>query len=207
MPGERRAVSQFSQASGFVFPLDFRLHTYSLYDALNLTRGNHGLKIGGEFRRFLENSDFPTFFKPLVTFADILDFADDEVLTIQARVDPVTGSSTGTIATSVLQSFGLFVQDDWKVTPRLTLNLGLRYDNFGTLTERDGLLSTIVFPTGSLADAQIVQVDKLYERDNNNFAPRFGFAWDPWGDGRWAVRGGAGIFYSRIWTNFTQLSL
>ena len=199
-----RSVSQFSQASGFVFPLDFRLHTYQLYDAINLTRGNHGFKIGGELRLFKENSDFPTFFKPLVTFADILDFADDEVLTIQARVDPQTGNSTGTYRRFRTREFGLFLQDDWKVTPRLTLNLGLRYDNFGTLTEKDGLLSTIVFPTpGSLANASIVEVDELYRPDNNNFAPRFGFAWDPFGDGRWAVRGGAGVFYSRIWTNFS----
>src|SRR5262249_25124372 len=77
-----RSVSQFSQASGFVFPLDFRLHTYHVYDAFSLTRGNHGVKIGGEWRWFKENSDFPTFFKPLVTFEDILDFADDEVLSI-----------------------------------------------------------------------------------------------------------------------------
>ncbi len=199
-----RSVSQFSQASGFVFPLDFRLHTYQLYDALNMTRGNHGLKLGGELRRFMENSDFPTFLKPLVTFSDILDFADDEVLTIQARVDPVTGQSTGTYRHFRTTEFGLFIQDDWKVTPRLTLNLGVRYDNFGTLKERDGRLSTLVMPaSGSLADARIVQVNQLYPTDKNNFAPRLGFAWDPTGAGKWAVRGGAGLYYSRLWTNFT----
>jgi Carboxypeptidase regulatory-like domain/TonB dependent receptor-like, beta-barrel len=197
-----RSVSQFSQTSGFVFPLDFRLHTYQLYDAFTLTKGNHGFKLGGELRRFQENSDFPTFLKPLVTFEDILDFADDEVLTNQARVDPQTGQSTGTYRHFRTTEFGLFVQDDWKVNSRLTLNIGLRYDHFGTLRERDGKLSTIV-GLPSLADARIVEVDQLYERDNNNFAPRFGFAWDPTGEGKWALRGGAGLFYSRIWTNFS----
>ena len=198
-----RSLSQFSSAFGFVLPLDFRLHTYQLYDALSTTQGNHGIKIGGEVRLFRENSDFPTFLKPLVTFEDILDFADDEVLTIQARVDPTTGQSTGTYRRFRTSEFGLFVQDDWKLTPRLTLNVGLRYDNFGTLTEKDNKLSTLVSSSPSLADARIVQVDRLYERDNNNFAPRLGFAWDPTGDGKWAVRGGAGLFYSRIWTNFS----
>jgi Carboxypeptidase regulatory-like domain/TonB dependent receptor-like, beta-barrel len=199
-----RSVSQFSQTSGFVFPLDFRLHTYQLYDALTMTRGNHGIKIGGEVRRFQENSDFPIFLKPLVTFRDIFDFADDEVLTFQARVDPVTGQSTGTYRRFRTTEWGAFIQDDWKVTPRLTLNIGLRYDNFGTLKEADGKLSTIVYPaSNSLADARIVQVDELYGTDNNNFAPRVGFAWDPTGAGKWAVRGGAGLYYSRLWTNFT----
>ena len=199
-----RSVSQFSQASGFVFPLDFRLHTYQLYDALTLTHGNHGIKIGGEVRRFQENSDFPTFLKPLVSFNDIFDFADDEVLTIQARVDPVTGKSTGTYRRFRTTEWGAFIQDDWKITSRLTLNIGLRYDNFGTLKEADGKISTIVFPaSNSLADARIVQVDELYGTDNNNFAPRLGFAWDPTGAGKWAVRGGAGLYYSRIWTNFS----
>jgi hypothetical protein len=199
-----RSVSQFSQTFGNVFPLDFRLHTYHLYDALTLTRGNHGLKVGGEFRHFRENSDFPINFKPVVTFNDIFDFADDEVLSINARVDPATGRPTGTYRHFRITEYGLFVQDDWKISPQLTLNLGLRYDNFGTLKERDDLLSTFELPgVGPLADARIVQVDELYERDNNNFAPRFGFAWDPLGDGRWAIRGGAGLFYSRIWTNFS----
>ncbi|MCA1628283.1 MAG: TonB-dependent receptor, partial [Acidobacteria bacterium] len=198
-----RSVSQFSQTFGFVFPLDFRLHTYQLYDALTMTRGNHGLKIGGDVRQFRENSDFPTFFKPLVTFNDILDFADDEVLSITARVDPLTGQPTGTYRHFRITEFGLFIQDDWKATPRLTLNIGLRYDNFGTLSETDEQVSTLVFDSASLADARVVQVDELYERDNNNFAPRLGFAYDPTGNGAWAIRGGAGLFYSRIWTNFS----
>lgn len=198
-----RSVSQFSQTYGYVFPLDFRLHTYNMYDAVSLTHGNHGLKVGGEVRWFQENSDFPTFYKPLVTFNDIFDFADDEVLTIQSRVDPNTGRPTGTYRNFRIKEFGLFVQDDWKVTPRLTLNFGLRYDNLGTLTEKKDRLSTLVFSSPSLATARLMAVKELYNRDNNNFAPRLGFAWDPKGDGKWAIRGGAGLFYSRIWTNFS----
>jgi hypothetical protein len=198
-----RSVSQFSQTFGFVFPLDFRLHTYHLYDAISLTRGNHGIKIGGEVRWFQENSEFAQFTKPQVTFQDILDFADDEVLSINARVDPATGGSSGTYRHFRIHEFGLFIQDDWKVTPRLTLNVGLRYDNFGTLTETDNKLSLLQFSSPSLASARIVPAEELYKRDNNNFAPRLGFAWDPTGDGIYAIRGGGGLFYSRIWTNLS----
>jgi outer membrane receptor protein involved in Fe transport len=198
-----RSVSQFSQTFGFVFPLDFRLNTYQIYDAVSLTRGNHGLKVGGELRWFQENSEFAQFTKPLVTFEDILDFADDEVLSINARVDPVTGRSSGTYRHFRSKEFGFFVQDDWKVTPRLTLNLGLRYDNFQTLRETDDLLSTLALPSSPLVDGRVVPVDELYPRDNNNWAPRLGFAWDPTGEAKWAIRGGSGLFYSRVWTNFS----
>jgi outer membrane receptor protein involved in Fe transport len=182
-----RSVSQFSQTFGYVFPLDFRLHTYQIYDAVSLTRGNHGLKIGGELRWFQENSEFAQFTKPLVTFEDILDFADDEVLTINARVDPVTGLSSGTYRHFRSKEFGMFIQDDWKVTPRLTLNLGVRYDNFGTLKETDDRLSTLVFD--ALATGRVVAVEDLYQRDNNNWAPRLGLAWDP-RRGKWAFAAG-----------------
>jgi hypothetical protein len=197
-----RSVALFNQTDGFVFPLDIRTNTYQVYDALSWITGKHSLKFGGEFRRFQENSDFPTNLKPQVTFNDLLDFADDEVLTIVARVNPNTGTPTGTYRNFRSSEWAFFVQDDWKVTPRLTLNIGLRYDNFGTLGEKNGLLSTLQ-NAGDLAQGRIGRVDELYKRDNNNFAPRFGFAWDPTGSAKWAIRGGGGVFYSRLWSNFT----
>jgi outer membrane receptor protein involved in Fe transport len=198
-----RSMSYFSQTFGYVFPLDFRLHTYQVYDSVSINRGRHGIKLGGDFRAFQENSDFAQFTNPLIQFEDIFDFADDEVLSIQARVDPATGKPLGTYRNFRQKEWALFVQDDWKVTPRLTLNLGLRYDNFGTLKEKNGIISTLVFSSPNLAEAKVTPVKELFGRDNNNFAPRIGFAWDPTGSSNWSIRGGAGIFYSRVWTNFS----
>ncbi|HWQ52497.1 MAG TPA: TonB-dependent receptor [Bryobacteraceae bacterium] len=198
-----RSPSQFSQTFGNVFPLDFRLHTYQFYDALSLTRGNHGLKFGGDLRFFQENSDFPLNTRPFITFDDILDFADDEVLSIALRVDPGTGQPVGTYRNFRMREFGIFVQDDWKLTSRLTLNLGLRYDNGGTLKEKNDRLSTIAFQSNSVVDARSAAFEELYEPDNLNIAPRFGFAWDPTGSASWSIRGGTGIFFSRVWTNFS----
>lgn len=198
-----RSAALFSQTDGFVFPLDIRTYAYHLYDGFSWIRGRNTLKIGGEYRAFGENSDFPTNLKPTVTFFDLMDFADDEVFSVAARVSPTTGHPAGTYRNFRQNEFGIFVQDDWKITRRLTLNLGLRYDNFGPLTEKNSLLSTLVFPDTNLANAGIVERDPLYERDNNNFAPRVGFAWDPTGNGAWAIRSGFGIFYSRLWSNFT----
>jgi len=198
-----RSAALFAATDGIVFPLDIRTNTYTVYDALSINRGRHGIKLGMEFRRFFENSNFPTNLKPSVAFQDILDFADDEVLSIAARVDPTTGRPTGTYRNFRQNEWGFFVQDDWKLTSRLTLNIGLRYENFGSLTEKNGLLSTLTQSGGNPALGKVGRVNKLYGNDNNNWAPRFGFAWDPTGKGKWSIRGGSGLFYSRLWSNFT----
>ncbi|MBC8164488.1 MAG: TonB-dependent receptor, partial [Bryobacteraceae bacterium] len=185
-----RSAALFSQTDGSVFPLDIRTFAYHAYNGLSLVSGRNTLKIGGEYRAFGENSDFPTNLKPTITFFDLMDFADDEVFSIAARVSPTTGRPAGTYRNFRQKEFGLFLQDDWKITPRLTLNLGVRYDNFGPLTEKNKLLSTLEFRNPGVGSAGVVERDPLYERDNNNLAPRIGFAWDPTGNGTWAIRGG-----------------
>lgn len=198
-----RSAALFAATDGIVFPLDIRTNTYQVYDALSINHGRHGIKVGAEFRRFFENSDFPTNLKPSIAFQDLMDFADDEVLSIAARVNPVTGRPAGTYRNFRQSEWGFFIQDDWKITPRLTLNLGVRYENFGSLSEKNGLLSTLTQSGGNPALGSVGRVDKLYGNDNNNWAPRFGFAWDPTGNAKWSIRGGTGMFYSRLWSNFT----
>jgi hypothetical protein len=82
------------------------------------------------------------------------------------------------------QDYGFFVQDDWKVTPRLTVNLGARYE-YEKLPAPYSALATIP-QTGNRPS------------DKNNIAPRIGFAWDPYGAGKTVVHGGYGMFYGRI---------
>jgi hypothetical protein len=93
------------------------------------------------------------------------------------------------------QEYGFFVQDDWKATDRLTLNLGLRYDLFPSATEKDGRLGnydpatrTIILASGSS--------DRLVSTDKNNFGPRIGFAYGIGAEKNMVLRGGYGLLYT-----------
>ncbi len=104
-----------------------------------------------------------------------------------------------------LDSVALYFQDGWRVTPRFTLNLGLRWDYFGRFEERDGLMLNPVAGAGGVFD--MLRSDAildfaggevgrpLWEADLNNYAPNIGIAWDLFGDGRTAIRAGYSINY------------
>ncbi len=110
-----------------------------------------------------------------------------------------------------LDQLAFYVQDDWKVTKKLTLNLGLRWDaNFGNLPTQDQnrtfqLLQRLNHPA---ARALSQDVEKLKRTTPSlmEFQPRVGFAYDPWGDGKTVIRGGYGIFYDQIFQNLSLFS-
>jgi Carboxypeptidase regulatory-like domain/TonB dependent receptor len=110
-----------------------------------------------------------------------------------------------------IDQLAFYAQDDWKVTPNLTLNLGLRWDaNIGNLPAQDEnrtilLLSQLNHP---LARALTQDQDKLRRTTPSwtEFQPRLGFAWDPWGQSKTVIRGGYGIFYDQIFQNLSLFS-
>jgi hypothetical protein len=112
-------------------------------------------------------------------------------LPITARISTVIGLHNRQHVPS------LFVQDDWKVTPRLTLNLGLRYDYFSPTTEQDNHQANFNYSTGTIVIAgQNGASRSLVRADKANFAPRVGFAWTPTSSGNTVIRGAYGIFFS-----------
>jgi hypothetical protein len=108
-----------------------------------------------------------------------------------------------------LSSFDFFAMDDWKVTPYLTLNLGLRYEIDNPVSEKYGNISTFVPSTASFIIANQAGVKTLYQTDRNNFAPRLGFAWQPLKNDKTVVKGAFGVFYQEpiLYNEFLNYSL
>ena len=172
-------------------------------DVLTLTRGGHTIKVGGEIRwsqfnisqeaaprgqfsfsgQFTQNHTTSTGGSPL---ADML-----LGLPITARISTVIGLHNRQHVPS------FFAQDDWKITPRLTVNLGLRYDYFSPTVELNNRQSNFDYKTGTIIVAgQNGASRSLVQADKANFTPRIGFAWTPTQNGNTVIRGAYGIFYS-----------
>jgi hypothetical protein len=96
-------------------------------------------------------------------------------------------------------AYGLFAQDDWRVTKGLTINYGVRYEFSSVMTEAHNLLGNFDPNSATgLIQAGMNGVSGPYNPDHKNFAPRVGFAWDVTGDGKTVLRGGAGLVYETI---------
>ena len=182
---------RFNIAGPAGFPQGRGDTTVVFSDTLSYLRGHHSLKFGGEFRRFFNNN----FSRNGGTF----NFATvDAFLAGNANAFSVTlGDVSSSIAVGAV---GLFVQDNFKWKPNLTLELGLRYDWFIAPSERydrfvnfDPVRNALV-RVGS-------GIDDLYSDNRKNIQPRIGFAWDPSGDGKMSVRGGYSILADQPVTN------
>ena len=158
-------------------------------ESMSVQKGNHSLKFGGEFliNHSLNNVTANT--KGPLRFADLPSFFSG--IMNQARI------TTGDQARDMQdKGFAAFVQDDWRLTPRLTINAGLRYELTTVLTEANNLLGNFIPGTG-LAQVGTSKLGSAFNGDHNNFAPRLGFAWDMNGDGKTVIRGGAGIYFEQ----------
>ncbi len=161
---------------------------YQIADALVWMRGSHTIKTGVDFRRPLVRSYNDQFSRGRLSFntlADLLAGVAAPSATSIARGDTRRDTYT--------DNLGAFIQDDWKINSRLTLNIGLRYEYVGPLSEKFDRISNFIPSQGLVRVGQ--GLDTLYQRDLNNLAPRFGFAFDPTGTGKTILRGGYGFYY------------
>jgi hypothetical protein len=173
-------------------------NSYQIADTFSWTRGKHSFKYGGQYNHFI----YPQFFLPRSN-------GDNQYGTANAFINDVLpdnpgrtlrGAGTGSFLGTQSAFYG-FAQDDYKFSPRLTLNLGARYEYWTN-------------PVGSSKQAlnAISNVPGVItfgdpKTDKNNIAPRIGFAFDPKGNGKTAIRGGFGIAYDVKFQNFASITL
>jgi hypothetical protein len=180
-------------------PALFAQNTIEGRDTLNWIRGNHALKFGVEVRREQDNNNLAGGARPLYSFTGLFNLANDTPIFEAINADPRTGAPAPAQRYFRDTIYAGFIQDNWKVTPSLTLNLGLRYEYFSAPNETRGNLSNLVFGPNGLIDSRLAITHTLYEADRLNFGPRFGFAWNPQAmRKRFVLRGGFGLFYNRV---------
>jgi hypothetical protein len=164
---------------------------FAFHDDMNLTLGSHAMQFGGMVERLRYNPYQP--FRPYAEwrFSNLVNF-------LQAIPDRVRGTPLqfGIFGRGIRQTFlALYFQDDWRVTPSLSLNLGVRWEPYTVPTEVNGLLDN----QRHITDAAPTVGDPFWKnRSWTNFSPRLGFAWSPSASGETSVRGGFGLFYVPI---------
>lgn len=181
-------------------PSVFDQWTYSYDDVLTKVAGNHNLKFGGGLTRLYYLSEAPYSARPSYTFFNIWDFLNDAPEAESGTFDPLTGAPTINRQDDREDIWDGFVQDDWKITPQLTLNLGLRWAYFGPLSSKENNLSTVVLGSGPamLTGMHMRIGGNLYSAQKQNWGPQFGFAWSPAiSNGNTVFRGGFGLNYNQ----------
>ncbi|MFY9804613.1 MAG: TonB-dependent receptor [Candidatus Acidiferrales bacterium] len=169
-------------------------------DALSFVKGNHTIKVGGNIIRRQLNLYRPTTGKGYfdlcgnggsnsATGYEVSDLLAGFVCTYQ------DGVPYGIVGTRSWED-GIFAQDDWRISKRLTLNLGMRWDIFTSPIEVDNRQANFDITTGAIIVAGSNGASRgLVPNDWNNFGPRAGFAYQLTGDGKTVLRGGIGVFY------------
>ncbi len=168
-------------------PVTFnRQNIYTLSDDVNWIRGKHAFKFGVLLNRFNEASQATNSFNGQIIYSTIPDFLQANPLQVEFAPPFATENRD-----FIFNTYGFYGQDDWRVTQRLTVNLGLRWEFMNTPHELSGRQSRMVNDfTDQFTPGPVIQNNSL-----KNFSPRVGFAYDLFGNGKTAIRGGAGIYY------------
>jgi hypothetical protein len=196
-------------------PRGWRSEVFHLSDVFSYVKGAHTMKFGLTVERHRDTFPETIFPRGIFGFDGRFTSADGNTPnTTAALADYLLGLPRNSLA-SINEFDPHFAntdlypwfQDDWRVTPTLTLNLGLRYEWSGRPISENNTISNIDISGGT---AQLVTAKdhsqfgfprSLVDNDNNNFAPRLGFAWSPSSVKRYVLRGGYGIFYQRETSN------
>ena len=188
-------------------------NTFAFSDALTWIKGKHSVKAGAKLAFLQENSVYSYstngwfFFYGLTPQQGGVGSGTDLADFLMGVPDEYQQYPSGNNNEHQKQ-WSAFVQDEWKVTPRLAITLGLRYEYTSPETDVHGHTFSYIqglqskrfvnAPPGLVVPGDPGAPSGWYFPDRKDFAPRFGFAWDPYGNGRTSIRGGAGLFYDTL---------
>ena len=187
-------------------------NNWNWHDVLTYVQGAHSIRVGVDVDRQQDLDNFTAGLdRPTFSFANIVDFATDRPY---YQSGPIVDIKAGTTAQSLYSRVLMlqtapYVQDDWKISRRLTLNLGLRFDYFGhlaTFTYGSNPLAIFTPASGSSHEDGIANGSMLVRGSNGQvtdnalwrIVPRIGFAYDVFNDGTTSVHGGWGLFNNKI---------
>jgi Carboxypeptidase regulatory-like domain/TonB dependent receptor len=163
---------------------------YDFIDQVSYLRGKHAFKFGGELRRDLVHQATFRAGRGRVRFNSLEDFLSGNV----HNVNFLAGDPTRNMSQWL---YAGYMQDDWRITKKITLNLGLRYEFQAVPSEANNLLGNLDIATGAFEQAG-KNISSIYNPDHRNFSPRFGIAWDVTGKGTTVVRAGGSVMYSLL---------
>jgi hypothetical protein len=181
-------------------PSHFDQWTYTYSDTVTKTIGNQNINVGGELTRLYYLNDAVYAARPSFSFHNLWDFANDAPYYENGEFDPKTGIPFSNREDNRENIWGFFAQDDWKVMPNLTINLGLRWSYFGSYHSKQNNLDVLRFGTGTnpLDGLNVKVGGNLYNPQKTNFGPQIGFAWQPkMLENKLVFRGGFGINYNQ----------
>jgi hypothetical protein len=188
-------------------------NNFSFVDTLGWNVGRHVLRFGGQIDRIYLDKNYPQLFNGMATFVPTFGLSDFQNFLIGAPV--ITGSGSGVTTHEYrINNFAAFFQDDFKVSKRLTLNLGVRWELDGGVSDALNHIGNLdrklaeegkqpwIFPVGvnKLNIPGLAGTGSPTLRRNgyaSDWGPRVGFAYDPFGRGKMSIRGGYGIYYER----------
>ena len=226
-------------------PQFFTENEFQYKDDLSVTKGKHNFKGGAEYRRTRNGSSFDYLKYGLLAAQGVEDLLTDETFSqiadklvfgkptygslaeAEASLNPTTGQLPDYYRGYRANEVAMYFQDDWRIHPRLTLNLGVRWEYFGPphnfqpgldanfytgvpVTPIATTSTNPFFPVNSpyyagIATGSVEQRNHdLWNKDLNNFGPRIGFAWDTLGNEKLVVRGGYGVNYDRMYNNIFE---
>jgi TonB dependent receptor-like, beta-barrel len=201
-------VSGYSTIGGAIAgPRNTTQTTYELQDSVAWSRGAHFIKLGGEYRH--TGIDVFQAIAPNAFFVFSGTFPTNNAIANLLLGAPVTFfQGLGDFDRGLrLWNAGLYAQDEWRLTSRLTMNYGLRYERINPFTEIDDKLNAFVpgvqstvhpdAPRGLLYPGD-PGIPRGIVRSFNGWMPRVGFAWDPTGTGTWSIRSSYGIYFDQF---------